>query len=106
MVSEAPRGDQHAPEVIFAEQWCAQHIGELIRFRLWDDTREIATVITAELRQLSHDGNVTHVRHGLGAESEATLEHHDRVILRPLPDYSEVHGLLGVDPIEVQWRAK
>lgn len=68
---------------IVASDLRPKDIGQTVRIRVWDNTTEIATVITAELRQFSCNGNVVHVNLGLGAGTEVTMDHDQPVTLRP-----------------------
>jgi len=91
----------HKGETITAGELHAGHIGTLIRFREFDPGAEVATITTAELRQLSHDGTGTHVVFGLGAERETTLAHDQTLTLRPPADYTDVPGLMAYDQATV-----
>ena len=75
-------------------------IGKRIRFLAVDNyeiNRDIENVVTAELRQLSHNADETHIVVGLGAEREYTLKGDDVIIFSPLPDYSDVPHLIVVN---------
>lgn len=85
--------DADAPEQVPAGELDQTNIGTVIRFRLLDDNRLIATVITAELRQIYHVGGTTTVTYGVGAERESTLEPEQLVTLNPPADYSDVENL-------------
>lgn len=50
------RADKDQPDNIRAGQLSAEHVGELIRFREYDQDREINRIVTAELRQIHHNG--------------------------------------------------
>src|SRR5690349_23273110 len=82
----------HKGETITAGELHAGHIGTLIRFREFDPGAEVATITTAELRQLSHDGTGTHVVFGLGAERETTLAHDQTLTLRSEEHTSELQS--------------
>lgn len=73
------------------------HIGRQIRFRMIDNNTEIVTVITAELRQLSHDQSATHVTYGVGTDDESHLDSDQPVTLNPPADYSDVVELAWFD---------
>lgn len=75
----------------------SDHIGRPIRFRLWDNTRETSTVITGELRQISHKSDETFVTYGYGAEVEATLGTDQPVSVNPPADHSDVAQLAAYD---------
>ncbi|AGU91974.1 hypothetical protein ADAWI_57 [Mycobacterium phage Adawi] len=83
--------------IITAAELSGQDIGQTIRFRQWDSQRETSTVITGELRQLSHNGSETHVVYGYGAEVEATLFPDQPVTLRPTDQYNDVPTLALYD---------
>jgi hypothetical protein len=89
--------DKDAPEQVPAGELDYTNIGTLIRFRLWDANHEVATVITAELRQIYHNGASTTLTYGIGAERESSLEPEQLVTLRPPPDYSDVEALASHD---------
>lgn len=81
-----------------AGELSARNIGSTIRFRTWDQARELAVVITAELRQISHDGDETHINYSVGAEAESTLTHNHRITVHPPADYTDMPALLdGAD---------
>ncbi|ABD58175.1 hypothetical protein PBI_COOPER_58 [Mycobacterium phage Cooper] len=80
-----------------ASELSGKDIGQTIRFRQWDAQRETATVITGELRQLSHNESETHVVYGYGAEVEATLFPDQPVTLRPTDQYNDVPTLALYD---------
>jgi len=71
----------------------ADHIGKLIRFHTWDADREIVTVTTAELRQISHNQAETTLTYGLMAEREVTMRGTQNVLLSPRADYADVEAL-------------
>jgi len=98
-----PRGDQFAPEDVFAAHLTKDHIGTLVRFRMTNENLSLSTVVTAELRQVTHYGDHTVLVVGANASCQYEQCDDDRVILRPLPDYSDVATFLGNDPEEVQW---
>lgn len=75
----------------------ADDIGHQIRFRQWDNTTETATVITAELRQISHTDALTSLTYGHGADQEATLDPDQPVSMRPPKDYHDVQQLAEYD---------
>lgn len=97
------RGDKDQPTHIIAGSLCSTHIGELIRFRTRDVEREIVTVVTAELRQISHVGTETHLTYGNMAEREVSMSQATLVILRPAEDYGDVTHHLGFDHDAVRW---
>lgn len=67
------------------------HIGRIIRFRTYSAIHQVATVITAELRQLSMDGSDITLIYGAGN----TVVHPDYPIsLDPPDDYSDMPALL------------
>lgn len=74
-----------------------EHIGKQIRFRLWDNNRETATVITGELRQISSNGTETYVHYGNGAYAEATLANDQPVTIDPPDDHGDVPLLAVYD---------
>lgn len=82
---------------VTAGELCANHIGTLIRFRQWDNNRETAVVTTAELRQLSANGDEVHIRVGLMAEVEETLGIDQPVTLCPSDSYNDVATLALYD---------
>lgn len=67
-----------------------EHIGRQIRFRLIDNSTEVVTVTTAELRQMSHHQVETFVNYGIGAADESRLDPDQPVTLGPPDDYSDV----------------
>jgi hypothetical protein len=83
--------------IIAAGDLTAWHIGELIRFRLWDATSEVAQVITAELRQISHDQGNTCIHYGSNAVGYASLDPDQPITRNPQPDYADVATLAGYD---------
>ena len=58
-------------------------IGRMIRFFTWDAIRQIATVTTAELRQVSHMQGRTSLTFGVGAEREESFEEGEVVSFDP-----------------------
>ena len=82
---------------ITASELRPKDIGETNRERVWDNNTEIATVITAELRQFSCNGNEVHVNVGTGASTEITLDHDQPVTLRPTDQYNDVPTLALYD---------
>lgn len=82
---------------IVASDLRPKDIGQTIRVRIWDNNTEIATVITAELRQFRCNGNEVHVNVGLGAATEITLDHDQPVTLRPTEAYNDVATLALYD---------
>ncbi|QFP94678.1 hypothetical protein I5G59_gp58 [Mycobacterium phage LilMcDreamy] len=65
-------------------------IGRVVRFYQWDAAREIGTVTTAELRQISHMQGRTSITYGLGAEREESFEEGESICFDPPADYSDV----------------
>lgn len=100
------RGDTMQPTALAANELTAAHIGNLIRFRVTRDDRETVAIVTGELRQLSANQAEVHVRLGIGAEDEHTLEHDATVILRPAEHYGDVEVYLGRDPEYAQMRVR
>lgn len=92
--------DERDTRAVNAGDLNVSHIGQVVRFRTWDPDREITTVITAELRQINHDGTSTSMHYGLMAEREQEFEHGDTLILEPRTDYADIPRLLGNDPRE------
>lgn len=82
---------------LFAAQLSGAMIGQLIRFYVEDENRQIVTLVTGELRQLSHNGSEVVVHIGYGAEVEHVLNRDTHVIVNPRSDYSEVAASLGND---------
>lgn len=76
-----------------------EHIGKTITFRTWDAAREIGTIVTAELRQISHNGNETTIVYGLGAAAEYTFEH-DHKIAVGVDDWKAISTVDTTDLIE------
>ena len=71
-----------------------KHIGSNIRFRTHDERRDIVTVVTAELRQISsNQGHVT-LYYGELAERDECFEPDHLIALMPEDDYSDVVNLL------------
>jgi hypothetical protein len=64
-------------------------IGKTVRFYTWDAQREIATMVTAELRQLSHNQAETHVTYGVLAEREYAFQRGELISVVPPFDYSD-----------------
>ena len=83
--------------IVRAGELNADNIGDLIRWRTWNNNRETATVITAELRQISHNQAETHLVYGIGAAEEATLDTDQPVTIRPSADYNDVATLALYD---------
>lgn len=83
--------------ITYAGALNADNIGTLIRFRQWNNNTETATVITAELRQISHSGGRTFLHFGTGADQEETLEYEQPVSLKPPANYSDVATLAMYD---------
>lgn len=71
----------------------ATDIGTVVRFYQWSATRESATVVTAELRQIVHYGDHTTLLVGTGAAIEESFQHGEIVSLDPPRDYSDVPEL-------------
>lgn len=86
-----------APNMILAQDLNATHISETIRFRVWDNNTEVAKVITAELRQVYHNGNETVIHYGVGAGQEQALDHDQPVTRFPPDDYGDVVTLAKYD---------
>lgn len=78
-----------APYAVRAGDLFVDHIGESIRFQTIDEVRDITAVITAELRQISHDGATTTIRYGEMAEREQSLSHDHPIVVHPVADYSD-----------------
>lgn len=83
------------PPTVFrqVESVCASDIGRVIRFYEWDATREMATVTTAELRQISAMGESVTLTYGLLAERQYTFQFGELLVFEPQPDYSDVAQL-------------
>jgi hypothetical protein len=83
--------EQFAPisEPIPAGLLNTAHIGALIRFAVFDPQTQIQTVITAELRQISHNAAETTINYGQGALGEATFDHDKPIVLGPSPDFDD-----------------
>ncbi|HEX2616648.1 MAG TPA: hypothetical protein VHL57_03845 [Flavobacteriales bacterium] len=66
-------------------------IGLFGRWEERDESRQIFTVITAEIRQISHNGNETAITYGYGAERETVLAHDHPICVgnSPVHDYSD-----------------
>lgn len=75
------------------ERICAADIGRMIRWYEWDARREVATVATAELRQISSTSAEVVLICGLGADREVTFLHGEEVVFEPQLDYSDVPEL-------------
>ncbi|QHB37367.1 hypothetical protein I5G58_gp065 [Mycobacterium phage BirdsNest] len=58
-------------------------IGRMIRFFTWDAQRQMSTVVTAELRQVSHVEGRTSLTYGYGAEREESFEEGEVVSFDP-----------------------
>lgn len=67
----------------------AGDIGESIRFRVVDEARDVVNIVTAELRQITHDGGKTYIQIGLDAEVEYVLFHDHPIVFSPCPRYSD-----------------
>lgn len=80
-------------QIMEAGELCADHIGDVVRFRTYDQDRAITTVTTAELRQVNHDLEGTSIRVGLMAEAEFVLDHDQSVSIAPPSDYSDMETL-------------
>lgn len=89
---------EEAPRIVRASELCAAHIGMIVRFRQDDRHYEVASVITAELRQLSADGGRVWIHVGAAAQKECTLEYDQTVLINPLIDYSDMSAI-GFDPL-------
>lgn len=72
-------------------------IGQTIRFRLWDNNTEVATVVTAELRQISHNSAETYLNVGIGAGTQCTLDVDQPVSVSPPADHNDVITLAEYD---------
>lgn len=84
-------------ELVNAGSLRGDDIGQQIRFRIWDVATETATVITAELRQINHTVNDTHLTYGHGASQESRLDPDQPVSIRPPKDYHDVSELAEYD---------
>lgn len=71
------------------------HIGSRMRFIDYNPTTEVVRIITAELRQVSHNGGETTMNYGLGADNEITVDHDFPVWIGPCADLSEVSNYLA-----------
>ncbi|QPX62175.1 hypothetical protein PBI_INDLOVU_60 [Mycobacterium phage Indlovu] len=80
-----------------AADLCAQMIGRLVRVRTWDATREVATVQTGELRQISANASAVTVHIGLMAEVEVSLDPDQPVTIDPPASYADVTDLAQYD---------
>jgi hypothetical protein len=72
---------------------CADDIGRQMRFYTWDANREIASIVTAELRQFSANGEEVHVLFGHMAEREWTFQRGETVAFEPRFDMGDVKEL-------------
>ena len=72
---------------------CADDIGRTMRFYTWDATRQIASIVTAELRQFSANGEEVTVHFGLMAEREWTFQRGETVAFEPRADMGDVADL-------------
>lgn len=85
--------------IVVAGELCAEEIGSLIRFRITDPKTAIDRVITAELRQISHDGSRTFLTFGELAACEEELDHGHPVMVDPEDGFVDL-GLLHYSPEE------
>lgn len=65
-------------------------IGRMMRFYRWDAVKQIANVVTAELRQISHNSVETHLTYGYGADEEHTFQNGEVVSLDPPFSFADV----------------
>ena len=71
----------------------AADIGRMMRFFTWDATRQIATVVTAELRQISANAESVSLTYGHLAEREETFQIGEAVAFEPRADMGDVQEL-------------
>lgn len=71
----------------------ATDIGTVVRFYEWNASRELATVTTAELRQIVHYSDHTTLVVGHSAEHEVSMQHGEIISMSPPRDYSDITEL-------------
>ena len=93
VVAKADPGTWHNTTLKSVEHICADDIGRTMRFYTWDATRQIASIVTGELRQLSANGEEVTVHFGLMAEREWTFQRGETVAFEPRFDMGDVKDL-------------
>ena len=91
--TKPPTGAWHNTTMKAVQNICADDIGRTMRFYTWDADRQIASIVTAELRQLSANSEEVHVRFGLMAEREWTFQRGETVAFEPRFDMGDVKEL-------------
>lgn len=72
----------------------------MIRVRVWNNTTEVANMITAELREISHEGSgVSRLTYGQGSDRTevVVVDHGQPISLNPPADYSDAVELSCYD---------
>lgn len=93
LVDGTTPGAWHNTTLKSVDNICADDIGRTMRFYTWDATRQIASIVTGELRQLSANGEEVTVHFGLMAEREWTFQRGETVAFEPRFDMGDVKDL-------------
>ena len=91
--SKADPGQWHNTTMKAVQNISADDIGRQMRFYTWDDTRQIASIVTAELRQINANSESVSLTFGYLAEREWTFQHGEVVAFEPRADMGDVADL-------------